>query len=74
MARFEPNPEGIAQMQAEMNDRARAMIREVNAEMTGRPAAEVLAALTSRMQAAGFEPNVTTLRECAQSISDGTCT
>ena len=82
MARFEPNPEGLAQLgrhvqakvQVVMDDKARAVIRQVNAEMNGRPVEEVLAALMTRMRAAGIEPDEANLGGYAQSISDGTCT
>jgi hypothetical protein len=81
--RYEPNPKGLDEqlmnhihdkLQEQFTGKARDVIRRVKAEMAGQPADEVLAALMSGIRAAGMEPNEAKMRECAESISAGTCT
>jgi hypothetical protein len=78
--RYVRNPEGIdRQLMRHINDglqqhfdKARALIDQVNAEMAGQPADEVLIALISRLRAAGMKPIEADLRKRAESISAGT--
>lgn len=61
-----------ARIQQDANEKARAILREVNERMTGQPVDDVLAELVAKISAAGFEPNRESLREYAVSISEGT--
>lgn len=61
-----------ALLQERANKKAQAMIRDVNSQMAGQPSDLVLAELVARGKAAGFEPNVESMREYASAISNGT--
>lgn len=59
-------------IQQDFDEKARAIVREVNQRMTGKAVSEVLSELVARFKIAGFKPNRETLREFATAISEGT--
>jgi hypothetical protein len=80
MNRFEFNDDALAEitegvvskLQPEVDTAAQDIIRQVNSEMSGQAADDVLETLRARMRKVGFMPNDEGLRPYAQSISDGT--
>lgn len=64
----------LAQLQAQANAAGQAVIRQVNAEMSGQSVAKVAAALRARLHAAGLKPDEQDVNEIAQAISAGTLT
>jgi hypothetical protein len=73
-SRIEFNPRAIAEIQAAANAAGQQVVRQVNAEMSGRPVGEIATELRTRLRAAGMKPDETGVMECAESISAGTLT
>lgn len=67
---------GLDRMQQQLNDELHAVLREVRDEMSGQPAAAVLAELKLRLarRIPGVQLNEDNLRQLAQEIEAGTLT
>lgn len=70
--RIEFNEEAIADLQRDINAKAKDCIRQVNADMAGHPVNEVTDALRTRLTAIGVDPDDEGLKLYAQDISDRT--
>lgn len=68
-ARFEPNPDGIRQLQAQANALGDKVVAEVTKTHAGKPIGDVERELKRKLRAAGLTPEARGVREYAEQIS-----